>query len=247
VRVATFNLLHGRTPEDGVVDADRLRAAVRTIDADVLALQEVDRDQERSAHLDLTAVAAEAMGAADARFLPALSGAPGHWRAARADDPPGTPAYGVALLSRLPVRAWREVRLPALPVPVPFRFRGRRPVLVRDEPRVGLVAELDDGAGPLAVACTHLSFLPGWNLLQLNALSRRLPGRCLLLGDLNLHTAAARRATGLVPLAPGLTFPAHAPDRQIDHVLGRGVRAASPAQVHALPLSDHRALAVDVR
>ena len=246
MRVATFNLLHGRTPDDGRVDPDRLRAAVRTLDADVLALQEVDRDQERSGHVDLTAVAADAMGAADARFLPALSGAPGTWRAARPDDPPGTPGYGVALLSRRPVRAWREVRLPALPVPVPFRFRDRRPVLVRDEPRVGLVAELEDDAGRLSVACTHLSFLPGWNLVQLRVLSRALTGRCLLLGDLNLHTATARRTTGMTPLAPGLTFPADAPDRQIDHVLGRGVRAAGPAEVHRMPLSDHRALAVEL-
>ena len=45
MRLATFNLLHGRSLTDGLVDSDRLAAAVAALDADVLALQEVDRDQ----------------------------------------------------------------------------------------------------------------------------------------------------------------------------------------------------------
>jgi endonuclease/exonuclease/phosphatase family metal-dependent hydrolase len=48
VRLATFNLLHGQSLDDGQVRADRLHAAVAHLDADVLALQEVDRDQPRS-------------------------------------------------------------------------------------------------------------------------------------------------------------------------------------------------------
>ena len=48
MRLATFNILHGRGMGDGVVDLDRLAAAVRSLDADILALQEVDRDQPRS-------------------------------------------------------------------------------------------------------------------------------------------------------------------------------------------------------
>ncbi|MGK5523302.1 endonuclease/exonuclease/phosphatase family protein, partial [Micromonospora sp. URMC 107] len=55
MRLATFNLLHGRSLADGLVDPDRLTAAVTALDADVLALQEVDRDQSRSGKLDLTA------------------------------------------------------------------------------------------------------------------------------------------------------------------------------------------------
>ena len=58
MRIATFNILHGRSPDDDRVDVDRLAAAVRDLDADVLALQEVDRDQPRSLGADLTAVAA---------------------------------------------------------------------------------------------------------------------------------------------------------------------------------------------
>lgn len=248
MRLATFNLLHGRSPDDGRVDAARLAAAVRELAADVLALQEVDRDQARSQHLDLTAVAAEAMGAVSVRFVAALSGTPGAWVAASDDERPGTPAYGVALLCRHPVRAWQVVRLPPLPFPAPMRRTGLRPTPVRDEPRVAVVAEVDAPVGPLAVACTHLSFLPGWNLVQLRRLSgalRRHP-RAVLAGDLNLRPAAVRWVTGMTPLASGRTFPAQAPDRQIDHLLGRGVRVTGPGRTHALPLSDHRALSVDI-
>ena len=53
MRLATFNILHGRTVADGVVDLERLRAAVKAIDADVLGLQEVDCDQPRSQLADL--------------------------------------------------------------------------------------------------------------------------------------------------------------------------------------------------
>jgi hypothetical protein len=77
VRIATFNILHGRSPVDDRVDVERLAAAVKTLDADVLGLQEVDRDQPRSLGADLTAVAAEAMGAVDSQFVAALSGTPG--------------------------------------------------------------------------------------------------------------------------------------------------------------------------
>ena len=55
MRIATFNILHGRSLDDGRVDVDRLAAAVKSLDADVLGLQEVDRDQPRSFGADLTA------------------------------------------------------------------------------------------------------------------------------------------------------------------------------------------------
>jgi endonuclease/exonuclease/phosphatase family metal-dependent hydrolase len=77
VRIATFNILHGRSPSDDRVDVERLAAAVKDLDADVLGLQEVDRDQPRSMGADLTAVAAEAMGAVDSQFVAALAGTPG--------------------------------------------------------------------------------------------------------------------------------------------------------------------------
>ena len=53
IRIATFNILHGRSVHDGAVHLDRLVAAVKEVDPDILALQEVDCDQPRSELADL--------------------------------------------------------------------------------------------------------------------------------------------------------------------------------------------------
>jgi endonuclease/exonuclease/phosphatase family metal-dependent hydrolase len=250
VRLATFNILSGRRPDDGVPDVAAFAHAVAELDADVLALQEVDRNQPRSLGADLTAVAAEAMGAVSHRFVPALTGTPDGWAAASPDDPADAPAYGVALLSRVPVTRWRAMRLPAFPGPAPMWWPGaRRPSLATDEPRVAVAAQLETDLGPLAVVNTHLSFLPWWNGQQLDVLVRglaALPRPLVLMGDLNMGPRRARRATGLTSLADHPTFPWDAPRRQIDHVLAAGAMRVTASAAHRMAMSDHRALVVDL-
>jgi len=252
VRIATFNLLHGRSLDDGLVDVDRLAAAVKSLDADVLGLQEVDRDQPRSFGADLTAVAAEAMGAPEHQFVAALAGTPGGtWMAATGEEQPGSATYGIALLSRYPVVSWRVVRLPALRASVPMWFKGsRKPVWVSDEPRVAVAAVLDGPHGEFTVCNTHLSFIPGWSALQLRRLIRSLTGTrepLVVIGDLNMEQQQATRISGLRPLARAATFPVDSPRRQLDHVLVRGnLRATGSGEAVRLPLSDHRALVVPV-
>ncbi|MFL6138582.1 MAG: endonuclease/exonuclease/phosphatase family protein [Frankiaceae bacterium] len=255
MRVATFNLLHGRSPVDGEVDAHRLAAAVAAVDADVIGLQEVDRDQERSHGLDLAAIAAAAAGAATWRFEPALIGTPGEkWRPAGDDEPAGTPAYGIALVSRRPVLRWLTLRLPAAPVRSPVLVAGppRRVImLLDDEPRIAIAAVVAGDAGPVTVAVTHLSFVPGWNVRQLLSIRRGLrdlPHPRILLGDLNLPgrlPAALTRWPGAVA-AP--TYPSAGPRVQLDHVLvepGR-LRPVGGGAL-ALPLSDHCAVYADLQ
>ena len=121
VRVATFNLLHGRSVAHGGVDVEDLRAAAAEIDADVVGLQEVDRHQERSGVVDQTAEVAAALGAEHWRFAPSLNGTPGAdeaWTRSRDDDGATTtgPTYGVGLVSRLPVRSWEVRRFGPAPV-----------------------------------------------------------------------------------------------------------------------------------
>ena len=250
MRLATFNILSGRRPEDAVANLAAFGRAVAELDADVLALQEVDRNQPRSDHGDLTAIAAEAMGAVSHRFVPALTGTPGGWVAATPQDPADAPAYGVALLSRVPVARWRALRLPAFRGPAPMWWPGaHRPSLATDEPRVAVAAQLETDAGPLTVVNTHLSFLPWWNGQQLDVLTRglaALPSPLVLMGDLNMGPRRARRATNLTSLAEHPTFPWDQPRRQIDHVLADGDLHARSSSAHRMAVSDHRALVVDL-
>ena len=251
MRVATFNILNGRVPTDQHVDLDGFRTAIRHLDADVLALQEVDHNQHRSDHADLTAIAAEAMGAPEHRFVAALTGSHGAtWVAATGEEEPDSAAYGIALLSRFPVHGWRVVRLAPLPTPVPMRFSGRRwPELVRDEPRVAVVADIETPEGPVTVANTHLSFIDLWNGWQLRRLMSDVAddtGPVVLMGDLNMGPERATRITGMRPAVELATYPAEAPTQQIDHVLVRGGVHGTNGEAMHLPVSDHRALGVDL-
>jgi endonuclease/exonuclease/phosphatase family metal-dependent hydrolase len=254
VRLATFNVLHGRSLQDGAVDLVRLCAAVAATEADVIGLQEVDRAQPRSGGHDLTAAVAEALGAQH-RFAPALIGSPaGPWRAAVDGDDarPELPGYGVGLVSRLPVLRWGVHRLPALPIrsPVPMPGSTFRLAWMKDEPRVLLAALVDAPGGPVTVATTHLSFVPGWNAVQLRRATRvlgRLPGPRVLLGDLNLPGPLPGWLTGWRTLARLPTYPAHDPRVQLDHVLADGpVSPTAAAKAWVAPLSDHRVVVVDV-
>jgi endonuclease/exonuclease/phosphatase family metal-dependent hydrolase len=238
MRMATFNILHGRSVHDGCVNLERLSSCIRRIDPDVLALQEVDCDQPRSSLADLTAIAAAAMGATAHRFVAAIAGTPGGtWMAATGSEQPGTAAYGIALLSRYPAISWQVLRLPRIP-------------FLDEEPRAAMVAQLDTRCGVMTVANTHLSFVPGWNRVQLRRLMRDLrglPGPRVLMGDLNMSLSGAIRWSGLRPLASVPTFPSNSPDRQLDHVLtDHPDLVVKQISSPVLPFSDHRPLIIDV-
>ncbi|MGW3662157.1 endonuclease/exonuclease/phosphatase family protein [Streptomyces sp. NPDC005141] len=219
VRFATFNVLHGLPMVAGRPDSAPavsgpeapLVRAVASLDADVLALQELDRSQERSGGVDQASVAAVGSGAHDWRYASAFHGGPaagGGW----VPDPSaprlrvygpgetgaarGVPSHGIALLSRLPVRHWRARRLAPAPLPMPLRTPGRRGLTVaRDQPRAVLAAVLEGRRGPFTVVALHLSFVPGWNIRQLltvRAWIADLPRPQVLLGDFNLTGAIPR-------------------------------------------------------
>jgi endonuclease/exonuclease/phosphatase family metal-dependent hydrolase len=188
VRLSTYNLLHGVpvlggvvTPERddagratglSVVDDGPLREAVRSLDADVIGLQEVDVDQPRSGSVHQVRSVAEALGAGWWHFAPSVSGTPGvqgwveadddHERSSNthaspptprrraADEEPGRhgsatpigPLYGVGLVSRLPVLEWRSTRFD----PAPWSM----PLLIPAEPRPQFIKVADEPRAAVA-------------------------------------------------------------------------------------------------
>ncbi|WP_261574911.1 endonuclease/exonuclease/phosphatase family protein [Frankia gtarii] len=258
MRLGSFNVMHGLSLADGRVESRRFAAAVAGLGTDVLGLQEVDLDQPRSGGIDLAAEAAAALGAADGdwRFVPTVFGTPGAgWRPAEGARAPGEPAYGIALISLLPVHEWRVINLGRAPIRSPIAIpggpnRSGRLIMLDDEPRVAIAARIDAPGGPLTVVTTHLSFVPGWNAVQLLRLSRRLAdldGPLIVLGDLNLPGRLPAALTRWQRLAVTPTYPAHAPRVQLDHALARGpVGDVIAVQSRRAEISDHRALLVDL-
>ena len=258
MRLATWNLLHGRSLSDGDVVRSRLAEGARTLAADVVGLQEVDRGQSRTQGRDQTAEVAEAVGAAAWRFVPAVVGTPGFaWRAAEEqdDDDPGDRAslhhFGIGLVSRYPVREWHVLRLAATSVRAPIVLPGSSKVVwLQDEPRRVLAAVVETPHGVMTIATAHLSFVPGWNGAQLRkatAMLAALPGPRVLLADLNMPPPFPRLLTGWRALARTPTYPSTGPRVQLDHVLASGllppVRSVSAP---SLPVSDHCALVVEL-
>jgi len=123
-------------------------------------------------------------------------------------------------------------------------------MLLDDEPRIGLAAVVDAPGGPLTVAVTHLSFVPGWNLRQLRRLRRELAGLPtprILLGDFNLPGRLPAAITRWPDGYAGATYPNPDPKVQLDHVLvERGRLVPSGGGVARLPVSDHCAMWVDL-
>lgn len=230
MRIATFNCRHGAHDGTGyrsqVADSAGLRAAAVELDADVLALQEIDRGVARSWWRDQPGLVASAMGTHGSRFAPARRVLlTGH--------------DGVALVVRGTVVSSRTLRLPG-----------------RGAPRVAIVSRVDVGGLEVTVVATHLQNRirggPSEAPAQLDALFDQLdrwPEPWLLAGDLNLRpdvVVPALAAAGLTPLRAGHTYPAGAPRIEIDWLAVRGLESIGGARTVQLPVGDHRALVAEV-
>ena len=257
MRVGTLNLASGRDAAGRSLDAPALRAALAEVDADVLAVQEVDVGQPRSHSVDQPAEVGAALHATDWRFAAAVAGTPDPFRSWTPVDPPVLrgpgdpltgPHYGIALISRLPVRRWSVLALGAgrakLPLQAPDPRTGRtRWWWFPDEPRLAIAAELDQ----CTVVGTHLSFAPHTAVRQLVALrrwARELPGPVLLAGDLNLAGPVPARLTGGTRLVSAPTYPGGTPRVQYDHLLAFTPMTATDPDVRVLPIGDHRLVTV---
>jgi endonuclease/exonuclease/phosphatase family metal-dependent hydrolase len=268
LRLVTCNLLHGRSLTDGQVDTQRMVSALSELRPDVLAMQEVDRFQQRSHSVDQVAEIASGVENASWRFVPAIMGVPGEdWRPATDADPasghdlpmvdPNQPAYGTGLITTLPVISWHVIRVQPFPfrAPVFIPVAGGKWMMIDDEPRVCIAAVVEHAGRAMTIAATHASFVPGWNMPQLRKITRALkafPAPHVLLGDLNLPAPFPSAVTRWKPLASGLrTFPSPNPKMQLDHVLlhdpGARLGFGAVATAPVLAFSDHRPIVVDLR
>lgn len=229
--------------------------AIGALDADLVALQEVDRRLERTGGVDQVAWLAERLGL-HGLFAPALLGDPGtRWTELRGPDP-GGPAYGVGLLSRTPLNDPQRLALPG------GGDGSRRPGATPqnpgwdNEPRVALAATVDVGGTAVRVATAHLSYLPWRGLAQLRAAASGIaarPGPAALLGDLNLPALPVRLMLvdadhdgGWTHAGGAPTYPAWRPRLQVDQLLVRGGLTVRDITVAPQATSDHLPLVATV-
>ena len=171
---------------------------------------------------------------------------------------PTSPHYGNGIASRYPLDQIEVLRFKAAPLSLPLAIPsddGWTMMKVADEPRVAIIARAQTPMGPMTIATTHLSFVPGFNVKQLRALSKAVAKRglpSLLFGDFNLIGKLPQRITRWDSLAQLPTYPVVKPRIQFDHILSHGLSpetvksARGRAQRMALSLSDHCALVTEL-
>jgi endonuclease/exonuclease/phosphatase family metal-dependent hydrolase len=126
-RVMTYNIHHGEGV-DGRVDLDRIAAVVRAEQADLVALQEVDKGVERTARRD---------------FPSELAALTGMTCLFRNNFPFQGGEYGNAILTRFPVKRWSNTLLR---------------MLRTGEQRGVLQAVVDAGGRDLLFLCSHIDY-----------------------------------------------------------------------------------------
>lgn len=239
--VLVYNIRAGKDVA-GRENLPRVAELVRSTGADLVLLQEVDRNTRRSGLADQPAALAALTG---------YSVAFGRTIEFQGGD------YGVALLSRWPIR--RDTLIPLRVAAPPGRTAEGR------EQRGVLRAVVDAPGGPLAVLNTHLDAAADdvWRVQEIAGVVRAAreaaeSGMPVLVGgDLNARPESpvheALRAAGFRDAWPGCgegderTFPAAAPERRIDYLYVDGETSCIVARVIPSDASDHRPLLVRLR
>lgn len=263
MRVISWNLLHGQQiPPSGDQNwSNSLQTAAQVVSQnyqpDFVAIQEVDFMQKRSGMVNQTKVIAENLHLKYWAFLPALTGTPGE-RWLRIKNPEQSiirdsdtklineSLYGIGFATNVAIKKihikYLGRSLIGMPLIIPKENgKGVRFIYVKDEPRVALIAELENG---ITIATTHLSFVPGVNIFQLVKLStylKKLPGTPILIGDLNLPANLPSKFSKFKSLISQATYPSWKPSIQFDYIMAQtssniSTQALSPVKC---AISDH--------
>ena len=237
MRALTFYIRHG-VGLDGVHDLERVAGVIEGAAADLVALQEVDRHlSPRSDYLDQAGWLAHRLEM-DMAYGPVVDLGPA------ASGPDGARRqYGIALLSRAPLREPRNLLL--------TRPRG-------GEQRGLLGAVVDVDGRAVRVFSTHLQHRSRTErLAQATQIAESLAagtGPVVMMGDLNARPGNAEIAplTGILDDAwsaagggDGFTFDAATPRARIDYILVSELVARS-AEVLPTDASDHLAVVAEL-
>ncbi len=244
MRITTWNLLHGQGAENLRAIANALDVGNSDF---AIGVQEVDAYQDRSAQVFQVSDLASELSAIHFGFVRCVIGTPGfNWRKVRSneatlitntssanDDNP--PSYGIGLITNIPVKKWEVLALGKSVVGLPLLFPAGdadsadaanssakpklRFIYVKDEPRYAVAAQLENG---FTVVNMHLSFVPFVNLFQLWRVKRwlaKMPGKHILLGDLNLPFDLPVKFSKWKSLISMASYPAWQPKIQFDYIL----------------------------
>lgn len=209
LKVANYNIKSGLWSS-----LDEVADVVADLDADIIALEEVDNGLPRSDERDQSQLLAERIGA-ERIFA-------GAW------EKDGG-AYGIALLSRVPVLQSERFELP--------EASGF-------EPRVGIDASVCAGDRELRVVASHADFLPWSAKAHAEALGERIEGDddVVLAGDFNIppdhESIVGIVERGFKDVIGQFTDEPTFADARIDYVMTD--RDVSEAHVVDSDASDHK-------
>ena len=238
IRVLVFNI-HAGKDAAGKSNLEGVADLAKSVDADLVLLQEVDRGTKRSGGVDQLQVMSQRSG-----FAPAFG---------RSLDYDGG-QYGIAALSRAGIVAHFTEGLPVQPSQE--RAGGSR------EPRAALVAVARTPLGNITALNTHLDasreetyrLQEVEHVLALVARSQKSGMPVMAGGDFNAEPGSQVHkrvlASGLrdgwleCGTGEGLTYPADKPIKRIDYLFLAAPLRCSSARVIETAISDHRPLLV---
>ena len=225
LRIVSFNMHAAQSSS-----LEEVISLLRELEPDVVALQEVDRETERSGFIDQAAEIAAALRMEYA------------YAATRVE---GTGDYGVAFLSSVPFADTSRIELPE-------NFSW--------EPRVALKATLCGATGPISFFNLHADVWPWSSATQIQYLVTQVEKAsstdAIVLGDFNatieqdgiaaFHSGAwfdVMSNLADLPTFVGMPFP-----RRIDHIFTSATlaRAVDDAGVYRSAVSDHFPIWVDM-
>ncbi|WP_234698860.1 endonuclease/exonuclease/phosphatase family protein [Poriferisphaera corsica] len=230
LRVMTYNVHYSRGL-DGEYDVERIADVIQSGDADLIALQEVDKNTIRSGHVDMPRRLQEQTGM--------------YHTFGKAIDFQGG-EYGVMLMSKWPIT---DITVHELPYSV------------GSERRIALSGLVDvPGMGEVRLVSTHLQWQPEEDrYLQARELNRVFANSdvtpVILGGDFNSGYASVVMDEMLKfwkvssKIDTGKTYPADEPNIQIDHLMTSGDIQFETKSIKVIDdriASDHRPVVVEL-